>query len=293
MKKLSLLLLSSFVLSLPACDGSDDDNETQASTDTESSSGTGGGTNPSGTTSDPSGASNPSGTSGPSGGETTGDPSDGEVTGDPSAGEVTGDPTGSGESFCVYQCSADEDCLSEGTDIGLTCTDNGLCLNVCETNEDCVAQLSGWSFQPCESNDACAAGPCIDLGDGAGGCGTEPSEFLDCAALMQSEVEVTDIEGNIVTVCGNDTGICADIGNGDMTCTIDVEPVTCEETGCPEGFTCAEDGACHCDDDDVCIAALGDAATCGADGFCTAPGCADDSECDDALPFDGGEYVCQ
>lgn len=287
MKKLSLLLLSSFVLSLPACDGSDDDSETQASTDTEGSSGTSAGTNPSGTSTDPSG------TTDPSGGEATGDPSDGEVTGDPSDGETTGDPTGSGGGVCVYQCSADEDCLSDGTDLGLTCTKNGVCLNVCETNDDCIAQLSGWSFQPCDSNDACAAGPCVDLGDGAGGCATEPTEFIDCATLMQAEVEVSDIDGNTVTVCGNDTGVCADIGNGDMTCTVDVEPVTCVDTGCPEGFTCAEDGACQCDNDDACVDTLGDEYTCGADGFCTAPGCTDDSECNDALPFDGGEYVCQ
>ena len=137
--------------------------------------------------------------------------------------------------------------------------------------------------------------PGIDRGDAPFLSSPFPAatEFVDCATLMQAEVEVTDIDGNTVTVCGNDTGVCSDIGNGDMTCTIDVDPVTCEETGCPEGFTCAEDGACHCDNDDVCIAALGDESTCGADGFCTVPGCMDASECDDALPFDGGEYVCQ
>ena len=31
------------------------------------------------------------------------------------------------------------------------------------------------------------------------------TEFVDCATLMQAEVEVTDIDGNTVTVCGNDT----------------------------------------------------------------------------------------
>lgn len=282
MKKLSLLLLSSLVLSLPGCDSSDDDGETQAATATDGSSDTdpsGGTTDPSGGTTDPSG-----GTTEPSGGTT--DPSGG--TTDPSGG--TTDPTGTGEGACVYQCSDDSDCFSQGADIGLTCTDNKSCVNVCADDGDCIAQLSGWSFQPCESNDACAAGPCIDLGDGAGGCATEPTEFVDCATLMQAEVEVTDIDGNTVTVCGNDSGTCTDIGNGDMTCTTDVP--SCEETGCSEGFSCdTTDGVCRCDDDDAC-SALGEGLTCGTDGFCTAPGCTDSSECDGDLPLDGGSFEC-
>jgi len=77
-----------------------------------------------------------------------------------------------------------------------------------------------------------------------------------------------------------------------MTCTTDTEVPTCEETGCGEGFTCdASDGLCHCDDDDAC-AALGEDLTCGAEGFCEAPGCTDSSECDGDLPFDGGSIEC-
>ena len=272
---LSLALLSSLTLSLAACDSGGDDessttaNATDGGTDGSQTSGPGG----SEETGDPSGD--------PTDGE-TGDPTDGE-TGDPS-----GDPTGSGDGLCIYQCASDDDCLSQGMDIGLTCTDNGSCVNVCESDADCVAQLSGWEFQPCDSNDACAAGPCIDLGDGTGGCATEPSEFLDCATLMQAEVTVTDIDGTEVTVCGNDSGTCSDIGNGDMTCTLDTEVPSCEETGCPEGFTCGDEGACLCDSDEAC----GDDLTCGDDGLCTAPGCTSDDECTGALPFDGGSYTC-
>lgn len=285
MNKLSLLLLSSsFALSLTACDSTDDESETQAATATEGSSDTDattGSVDTSAGTDDPSG-----GTDDPSGG--TDDPSGG--TDDPSGG--TDDPTGSGAGACVYQCSVDEDCLSDGTDLGFSCTDNGICLNVCENDGECVAQFSGWSFQPCDNNEACAAGPCIDLGDGTGGCGTEPTEFVDCATIMQAEVEVTDIDGATVTVCGNDSGVCSDIGDGDMTCLLDVEPPTCEDTGCAEGFTCdATDGVCRCDDDNAC-SALGDDYTCGDDGLCTAPGCVDASECDADLPFDGGSYEC-
>ncbi len=276
MNKFALLLLSSsFALSLAACDSSDDDAETQATTATDGSSDTDSGT-PSGT-----------GTSGPSG---TTDPSDSGTT-DPSDSGTT-DPTGGGGAACVYQCASDEDCTIDGTDLGLTCTGNSICLNVCETDDDCVAQLSGWSFQPCDSNDTCLSGPCVDLGDGAGGCATEPTEFVDCAALMQAEVEVQDIDGATVTVCGNDSGTCGDIGNGDRTCTIDAKPTSCEETGCGDGFTCdASDGVCRCDNDDAC-AAFGEGFTCGDDGACTAPGCTDSSECDGELPYDGGSFEC-
>lgn len=279
MKKLSALLFGSALLALPACD-TDDEEDTAASTDTDGIS--------AGTDSASASASDSAGSDStepdPSAGETGSDP-----TGDTEGADETGnDPTGGGEATCQYRCDSDEDCFSNGMDLGFTCVDNTVCLPVCESNEDCIAQLSGWSFQPCDSNDACAAGPCIDLGDGAGGCATEPTEFVDCATLMQAEVEVTDIDGNTVTVCGNDSGSCEDSGLGANTCVIEGEVTTCEDTGCPEGFTCGEDGACTCDNDEAC----GDGSVCTDDGFCVNP-CADASECTDALPFDGGEYVCE
>ena len=173
-------------------------------------------------------------------------------------------------------------------DFGLTCVESGFCINVCESDTDCVAQLSGWSFLPCDNNDACTAGPCIDLGDGAGGCATEPTEFVDCATLMLEEVEATDIDGNTVTVCGNTSGSCVDTGLGASNCIVEGEVQTCEDTGCPDGFTCGSDGACLCDNDEAC----GDGATCSDDGFCINP-CESASDCTAALPFDGGEYVCE
>ncbi len=103
---------------------------------------------------------------------------------------------------------------------------------------------------------------------------------------MLTEVEATDVDGNTVTVCGNDTATCTDIGDGDTTCL--PQPVSCEEAGCPEGFTCGGDGVCLCDDDDSC----GEDSSCGADGFCTAPGCTDASDCGE-VPFDGGSYSCE
>ncbi len=282
MKKLSALLLSSLILSLPACDSGDDgDSDTNATAASDTDGSTASGTGDASETSDPSGADTDD--PDPSDGGTD-DPSDGE-TGD---SDDTSDPTGGGAASCQYRCGGDEDCFSNGLDLGLTCLDSGFCLNVCESNEQCVAQLSGWSFQPCDSNDACAAGPCIDLGDGSGGCATEPTEFIDCATLMQSEVEATDIDGNTVTVCGNDSGSCEDSGLGANTCVIEGEVQTCEDTGCPDGFTCGSDGACRCDNDEAC----GDGATCSDDGFCINP-CESASDCTAALPFDGGEYVCE
>lgn len=281
MKKLSALLLSSLVLSLPACDSGDDgDSDTNATAASDTDASTASGTGDASETSDPSGADTED--PDPSDGGTD-DPSDGE-TGD---SDDTSDPTGGGAATCQYRCGGDEDCFANGVDLGLTCIDSGFCINVCESDTDCVAQLSGWSFQPCDSNDACAAGPCIDLGDGAGGCATEPTEFVDCATIMLEEVEATDIDGNTVTVCGNTSGTCEDTGLGASTCVIESEVQTCEDTGCPEGYTCGADGACLCDNDDAC-----ETGTCSDDGFCINP-CADASECTDALPFDGGEYVCE
>ena len=177
--------------------------------------------------------------------------------------------------------------MIDGADLGLSCTDSGICLAVCESDAECVAQSSGWAFSPCSTNDECGAGPCIDLGDGTGGCATEPSEFVDCTTFMMSEIEATDIDGNTVTVCGNDSTSCQDIGLGGNTCVAEGPVQTCEDFGCPEGFTCGEDGACLCDSDDVC-----DGGTCNAEGFCINP-CGSASDCSGELPYDGGEYVCE
>lgn len=269
---LSLLLLSTLGLSFAGCDSSDDESTTTAAA-TEGGTGVA--------------------TSGPSTGDDTGSNETGDATGSAETGSAetgsaeTGDATGGGGNRCVYLCSSDDDCLSGGNDIGLSCTDNGACIVACEVAEDCIPVFSGWSAQPCDSNDACGAGPCIDLGDGTGGCGTEPSEFLACADFMQSEVTVNDIDGNPVTVCGNDSGICTDLGDGNSACTLEAA-TDCAEAGCPDGFTCGDEGICLCDNDDACEGDL----TCGSDGFCENT-CSDASECTDALPFDGGEYACQ
>ncbi len=285
MKKLSALLLSSLVLALPACD-SDDDSDTNATTDTDGTASASASASATDTDGDSASASaSASASESDTSEDETGDPTDGE-TGDPTD---TADPTGGGEAQCQYRCNGDEDCFSNGMDLGFTCVDNTFCLPVCESDTECVAQLSGWEFQPCETNDACAAGPCVDLGDGSGGCATEPTEFVDCATLMQEEVEVTDIEGNTVTVCGNTSGTCQDSGLGANTCVIEGEVTTCEDTGCPDGYTCdAASGGCLCDNDEAC----GDGSVCTDEGFCINP-CSDASECTDALPYDGGEFVCE
>lgn len=267
MKHLSTLMAALFALPLSACvinDADDDDGDASAS-DPTGTEGTNATTGPS--TSSPS-------TTSP---ETT-DPDTSAGGEDPGTSDTT-----PGGGVCQHTCSADEDCLAAGLDIGLICTDSQ-CLpaeppDLCESDEECIPLFSGW-VTPCTMGGGeCAATMqvCIDLGDGTGACATAPSEFVTCDLLMQAEVEQTNLDdGMPVTVCANTSATCHEEGYCYVPC---VDDTTCGALVCN-----VDTGVCECDSDDDC-----GEGTCDA-GVCTVPGCTSDEEC--VNPFDGGTIAC-
>jgi hypothetical protein len=193
---------------------------------------------------------------------------------------------------CIHTCGADGDCTVMGMDIGLVCQDTH-CVDPdppppCTDDASCIPVGSGWAFQPCTMGGgecAAAMGICVDLGDGTGGCATQPSEFFMCSSIPGFEdSEQTDLDtGMPVTVCANlsyscntDLGVCYDPCEDDTSCSA-------------AGLVCDTDsGFCVCDGDDDCAAFDGGACV---DGVCDYPGCTDDSECMNT--FDGGTVACQ
>lgn len=288
MKKISSLALAlAFTMPLAGCPG-DDSGTTMADTGTAPT------TTEGATTEDP--------TEGPA--ETTEGPVD--TTEGPS--DTTGNPPSGG--FCIHQCGADEDCTIGGMDVGLTCVD-GLCTGEstgCTDDLECQAQFSGW-IMPCTAGGGeCDAlmQVCVDVG-GEGLCATPPSEFIDCATLMQDEIMTTDIDGADVTVCGNSTaacgaeGFCFDPCTEDADCVSEAYPVCnttsglcecgddshCETLDVPQATTCVE-GACGCADDQGCVdGGAGDVCNSGACG------CSGDDACAKVEnTFDGGMISC-
>lgn len=275
MKSVSTLVAALLALPLAACvitDGDDDDtagtSPTSGATDSADATATA-----TMSASDPTADTS---ASDPTADTSATDPADTSAT-DPT------DPTAGG-GVCEHTCAADGDCTVSGADVGLICTDSRCVLaNPCETADDCVAQLSGWSFVPCTMGGGeCAATMqiCVDLGDGTGGCATPPSEFIMCDLLMQQETEQTNLDdGSTVTVCGRTDGEC----NAGV-CTLPVAPCV-DDTTCGN-FVCNVDtGLCECDGDDDC----GEGGTC-TDGVCSVPGCVDDADCVNL--FDGGMTAC-
>ncbi len=248
-------------------------------------------------------------------GGATGDP-----TGDPTMGsgaDETSTPDSGGPSggFCVHQCEVDGDCTVAGADIGLTCTD-GFCqgeggkVETCSDDEACIAQLSGWEFGA-----ACTAGggecepsmgACLDVG-GEGHCALAPSEFFACADSGFDEIQTTDIDGAMVTVCGDSNAACGDDGFCFSPCAEDADCAAPSATTCNTntGFCeCASDddcatlessnlsscnaGVCGCGEDQDCVdGGAGDVCNSGSCG------CSGDAACGDVVnSFDGGMINC-
>lgn len=217
------------------------------------------------------------------------------------------------EAICLHRCDADADCLVDGADLGLTCVDRA-CTNPdtaaqCTDDAQCVAKLSGWDAgAPCTAGGAeCHAGTqaCIEV-FGDGHCVTVPDDFIRCETLLLTEVQLTDLDGHDVTVCGNPNASCTDGGclspchtdddchspawprcdpdSGRCGCGDDAD---CATLGLPTLSACVE-GRCGCADGAACAeAGLGDACV---SGTCT---CTGDPACRGADNlFDGGQVAC-
>ncbi|MCH9683091.1 MAG: hypothetical protein K0V04_16780 [Deltaproteobacteria bacterium] len=250
-------------------------------------------------------------------GNATGNATDNATdTGDATGADETANPGsgGPGGGLCIHQCEADGDCTVDGIDNGLTCQ-SGFCTgegsaDLCDSDEACVAQLSGWSFgSPCTAGGGeCDAlmMVCLDVG-GEGHCVTPVGEFFNCADGGTEEVETMDIDGNPVTVCGRPNAECGDLGfcfdpcTSDDACLTDSAPVCntatgtcecgtdadCESLGMPQLSVCNA-GACGCGEDQHCVD--GNAGDVCNSGLC---GCSADAACDgvDNI-FDGGTIAC-
>lgn len=234
---------------------------------------------------------------------TSGPVTDGTSTtgGDPPATESgvvtsTTDPSTSGSDTngaenvgCRHVCASDADCFFEGgVDTGLRCGETGYCIYACTEDADCLAQFASSAFMPCTSNAECAlTGVCLDRGNGEGGCATITPDLTPCPEEVPA-IDVVDIEGNPVTVCGQPDAYCGTLDDGAAACLF---ADTCAETGCPEGLTCAESGACICTADEDCLG-FGDTCT---DGGCSYS-CESDAACEGITVFEmfeGGEIICE
>ena len=290
MKKLSQLALAfAFLAPLTGCPGDDSGSDTDNTNNTE-------------------GATDTPATDGET--DTPGETDDPPATDGEDDTSTGGGPSGG---FCIHQCEGDGDCTIEGMDVGLTCQD-GFCagepVEGCTSDDECIAQLSGWEFgPPCTAGGGeCEAAMqvCLDVG-GEGHCVSAPSEFFMCETAMLDEIETTDIDGNMVTVCGNAGAACGDDGfcfspcQSDDDCASEAFPVCNTDTGsceCGEDAHCAtlgnegtsvcNGGVCGCGEDQNCVDG-GQGDVCN-DGFC---GCSGDMACADVEnTFDGGMISC-
>ena len=228
--------------------------------------------------------------------------------------ETDTDTAGEDNDYCVHQCEADDDCLINGMDAGLSCVDS-FCLAdtdvSCTTDDECVALLSGWSSgAPCTSGGGeCEAAMqiCLDI-EGEGHCALAPSDFIECADAGMEEIPTTDIDGAPVVVCGRPEAACHPDAYCFLPCASDLDcssaaypacnPTTglcecssdadCQTIGSPQFGTCNQ-GICGCSSDGDCLAAgVGD--ICNSFGAC---GCTDDAACSGVdNPYDGGMVEC-
>jgi hypothetical protein len=239
-----------------------------------------------------------------------GDDDDDESSDDGSSDSADSD--GDDASFCVDECDVDEDCDAGGSDIGLSCEDSRCVGEATSCSDDayCIAQLSGWSAgMACTTQAECEAllMSCIEV-DGEGHCASSPSEFVSCADSQLDEIELENIEGDTVTVCGNSNAECREDGScfspcqsdddcfdyapscntdtGVCECTSDSD---CDALGSAATSVCLDSGACGCGTDDDCTdAGTGD--VCTSYGVC---GCSGDAACEDVeSPYDGTTVVC-
>ncbi len=222
--------------------------------------------------------------------------------------DMGGGGGGNGE-FCQEECATDADCTIGGQN-----TSNFTCdattkrctappADGCTTDDECVAQFSGW-VTDCTSAADCPGQVCTESGK----CATSPSEFFMCETAQLAELETRDIDGNDVTVCAQTRATCnSDSNFCELRCT--------EDSHCannPGGNVCDTDtGQCKCNDDSNCTVdgfsscKANSLCGCGADTDCAnnasgdvcnmdtgACNCSDASVCGDTV-FDGTTSVCE
>ncbi len=241
-------------------------------------------------------------TGGPTGSSTTST----DPTGEPTTTELEDPTVGEPGPSCQEACKSSADCTVMGADLGVMCQSNR-CIHpdsLCQADVDCVAGASGW-VTPCNSQADCTSQVCIDIG-GAGRCATQPTEFVTCETIGQTEIKQPPIEGGAeLIVCANtefvcEQGACTNPCEDEAACAATPGHPTCEAGACVctsdedclksglKGATACVEGLCGCTGDADC-AERPNADVCGADGRC---GCSSAAVCTEKK-FDGTTLVCE
>jgi len=189
---------------------------------------------------------------------------------------------GGNAKMCLESCSVAADCVTTGTtEDDWKCQSSRCVFDMCSTDNDCIALMSGWNTACTDGGGECPQSfICISVG-GEGLCAFEPQPgVVECNAMQMSEIQMPAIDGSgDVAVCGNTDYTCED-----NTC---VDPCT-DDSDCVAPVPFCKDGTCvQCKSDDDCSG--GTLTRCTSFGMC---GCADDSECNGTLTLCTSSGVC-
>jgi hypothetical protein len=204
--------------------------------------------------------------------------------------------------FCAYQCTTDDDCLVNESDVGFRCHPlRKRCErpeDVCQTAADCVVYASFWT-DACTSDAECGTRACIDAG-GYGRCASKPNKTLGCLFPGTSPMTLPRFgEAGTVEICASAAGRCRD-GRCFLGCTGD------QDCGKGHGDTCnTQSGICECASSSECGLSTCNTTThhceCVSNFSCTVPGrdlcvegkcgCSSTSVC--TSDFAGATPVCE
>jgi hypothetical protein len=199
------------------------------------------------------------------------------------SGACSGGDGGTKARMCLEACSVASDCVMTGTTVDdWKCEKHRCVYNLCSSDEDCTARMSGWITECTESGGECAQGNvCVSIGVG-GLCALESRPgVLECTDMQMEEIQMPAIDGSgDVTVCGISGYSC----EGSLC----VAPDCQDDSDCTAPTPLCDEGDCvQCKSDDDC--SDGDLTRCNRKGMC---GCADDSECTGGLSRCTSSGVC-